>query len=384
MPLKRTPPRRICFVTGTRAEFGLMSSTLRAIQAIDAVQLQLVVTGMHLHPKHGQSIRQIQNEGWKVDAVVPWEAVANTPAMVASEAGRAMAGLAEVLDRLDSEIVLVVGDRAEAFAAASAGHIGGRIVAHVHGGDRALGQVDDSLRHAITKLAHLHFPATAQSAERIRKLGEDRWRVHRVGSPGIDGIIQSATPRALMFKRYGWVSGSFALVVLHPTEADDLLEEHRAKMLLRAIRVARIKSIVAVAPNNDPGSTGILRCWENSDMGLQFHRDLPRADFLGLLRDTAVLIGNSSSGIIEAASFGTPVIDVGDRQKGRERGPNVRNVPFQIGSLQKAISAVWNRGVPARFPGSNVYGDGATGEKIANILARVTLDDRLRRKLIAY
>ena len=221
MPLKRTPPRRICFVTGTRAEFGLMSSTLRAIQAIDAVQLQLVVTGMHLHPKHGQSIRQIENEGWKIDAVVPWEAVANTPALVAAETGRAMAGLAEVLDRLNSEIVLVVGDRAEAFAAASAGHIGGRIVAHVHGGDRALGQVDDSLRHAITKLAHLHFPATAQSAERIRKLGEDRWRVHRVGSPGIDGIIRSATPRAQIFKRYGLVSGSFA----KPLSAVVLLSE---------------------------------------------------------------------------------------------------------------------------------------------------------------
>ena len=122
----------------------------------------------------------------------------------------------------------------------------------------------------------------------------------------------------------------------------------------------------------------------NGVAGLQFHRDLPRGDFLGLLRDTAVLIGNSSSGIIEAASFGTPVIDVGDRQKGRERGPNVRNVPFQIESLRKAITEVWNGGVPARFPRDNVYGGGATGEKIAKILARVPLDDRLRRKLIAF
>lgn len=361
-----------------------MTSTLRALLAMDGVTLQLVVTGIHLDAKHGRSIQQIENQGWKIDAVVPWDADANTPADLAAETGRATAGLAGAFDRLKSEIVLVVGDRVEAFAAASAGHIGGRIVAHVHGGDRALGQVDDSLRHAITKLAHLHFPATAMSADRIRKLGEDRWRVHQAGSPGIDGITRSAIPRAMTFKRYGLVTGTFALVVLHPAVADDLLEEHRAKMLLRAIRSAGIESIVAVAPNNDPGAAGILRCWENGVAGLQFHRDLPRGDFLGLLRDTAVLIGNSSSGIIEAASFGTPVIDVGDRQKGRERGPNVRNVPFQIESLRKAITEVWNGGVPARFPRDNVYGGGATGEKIAKILARVPLDDRLRRKLIAF
>src|SRR6476619_7563748 len=125
-----------------------------------------------------------------------------------------MAGIARALERLESDVVLVVGDRVEAFAAAAAGYVSGKVVAHVHGGDRALGQVDDSLRHAITKLAHVHFPATRQSAERILRLGEDRWRVHRAGSPGIDGIVELATRETTVPKPY-------ALLVLHPTSADD-------------------------------------------------------------------------------------------------------------------------------------------------------------------
>lgn len=384
MPRKRTSCRRVCFVTGTRAEFGLMTSTLRAMRQSAGTELQLVVTGMHLNPKLGQSIRQIEKEGWKIDATVPWAIDANTPVQVAAATGQAIAGLAKAFDELDTQIVLVVGDRVEALAAATAGNLSGRVVAHVHGGDRALGQVDDSLRHAITKLAHLHFPATVQSAERIRKLGENRWRIHRVGSPGIDGIVQSATPRNAIFKRYGLVPGSFAIVLLHPTVTDDLHEAHRAKMVLRAVRLAGIKSVIAIAPNNDPGSNGILRCWDSDELGLQFHRDLPRADFLGLLRDAAVLVGNSSSGIIEAASFGTSVIDIGDRQEGRERGPNVKNVPFKIEAMRKVIGAVWKNGVPIRHTHRNVYGAGATGKKIANVLSTVAINERLLRKLIAY
>ena len=361
-----------------------MASTLQAIRATEDLQLQLIVTGMHLSPRHGQSIQQIVKEGWTIDAVVPWDAEAATPSQIAAETGRAVTGLADAFERLNSDIILVVGDRVEAFAAATAGSLGGRIVAHVHGGDRALGQMDDSLRHAITKLSHLHFPATGQSADRLLKLGEDRWRIHRVGSPGLDGIVQAATSRAALFAQYGLIPGSFALVLLHPTDADETLEAYRAAMLARAICLAGIGSVVAIAPNNDPGSAGILQCWEKGGAGMRFYRDLPRGDFLGLMRDAAMLVGNSSSGIIEAASFRTPVIDVGDRQKGRERGENVRSVLFQPGELRKAIEVVWNGGAAKRFAKRNVYGAGATGEKIAGVLARGVVDDRLRRKLIAY
>ena len=200
--------RSVCFVTGTRAEYGLMRSTLAAIRDHPQLRLRIIATGMHLSRQHGRTIDAIRNDGWTVDATVPWPS-----GDLAIQTGRATASIAAAVERLKPDIVLVVGDRVEAFAAATAGHLSGRIVAHVHGGDRALGQVDDALRHAITKLAHVHFPATAASAERLLKLGEDRWRIHRVGSPGIDGIVESAGPLTLE------PGGMYALVVLHPRTA---------------------------------------------------------------------------------------------------------------------------------------------------------------------
>ena len=385
MPRKKPEiRRRICFVTGTRAEFGLMASTLAAIKADDSLELQLIVTGMHLDPRHGQGIRQIERDGWKINAVVEWPAGDGSAVATAGYTGHAIADMVGAFERLLSDVVLVVGDRVEAFAAATAGSLSGRIVAHVHGGDRALGQMDDSLRHAITKLAHLHFPATKQSARRILKLGEDRWRIHRAGSPGIDGIRKAAASRALMQQRYGVEAGKFALLLLHPTDADAKVELGRAESLLRALRSEGPAGIVAIAPNNDAGSSGILRCLEEHSTKIAFHRDLPRADYLGLLRDSAFLIGNSSSGIIEAASFGTPVIDLGDRQKGREHGGNVRHVSFEARPLARMISAAWRGGRPIKYAGRNVYGGGTAGKKIARVLATVALDERLRRKLIAY
>lgn len=383
MPRKPAPERRVCFVTGTRAEFGLMELTLRAIQRTPGLRLQIVATGMHLDPRHGGGLTQIQSRGWKVDAVVPWPP-APTAEKTAARTGEAIAGLSDAFARLASDVVLLVGDRVEAFAAAAAGHISGRVVAHVHGGDRALGQVDDALRHAITKLAHLHFPATAASAARIARLGEDRWRIHRGGSPGLDGIRTLACSRPVVAGNYGVTPKQFALLALHPTDPVEAAEERRASMVLRAVRQSGVEEVLVIGPNNDPGAAGILRAWRTSDRQIAFHPDVPRRDFLGLLRDTAFLIGNSSSGIIEAASFGTPVIDVGDRQLGRERSENVRNVPFRQDDLRRAIASVWRGGRPTVFPRRNVYGGGGAGARIARTLASVELDDRLRRKLISY
>jgi UDP-hydrolysing UDP-N-acetyl-D-glucosamine 2-epimerase len=245
-----------------------------------------------------------------------------------------------------------------------------------------MGQVDDALRHAITKLSHLHFAATKQSAQRITRLGEDHWRIHTVGAPGIDGITKLATTN-----RSG--RGSFALLVLHPTDADQSIEFDRAELLLESIRRSRFARIVIVHPNNDPGSRGIARCWDEhaNDSDVEIYRDVERGRFLGLMRDAAVMIGNSSSGIIEAASFGTPVIDVGPRQMGRERSENVTNVPWRRSDIVVVIEKLAKRKFP-RFTGRNVYGGGSrsngTGEKIAKVLSSVPLDDRLRRKLIAY
>ena len=376
--------RRVCFVTGTRAEYGLMRSSLAAIESNPKLELQLIVTGMHLDRRHGRSIQQIRTDGWldrpRAHALVSWRPPGGEPAVVAAATGNAISGIAKAISDLKSQIVLIVGDRVEAFAAAAAGHIAGAVVAHVHGGDRALGQADDSLRHAITKLAHVHFPATMASAQRIARLGEDRWRIHRVGSPGLDGIVDTAAS----VKR---LPRDFVLLVLHPTEADPKREQARARLVLHAVRRSGVPRTIVIYPNNDPGSAGIIRCWEaeaNRERET-IVRDLPRGQFLGLLRDAVTLVGNSSSGIIEAASFGTPVIDIGPRQLGRERSANVVNVPFDTARIARELKRVWNGGRSVRHSKLNVYGGGGAGKRIADVLARLDLsDERLRRKLIAY
>lgn len=364
--------RRVCYVTGTRAEFGLMASTLRAIRGHVDLDLQLLVTGMHLSRAHGRTIEQIRHDGWNIDATVPWTGKTNAQATA-----RAMAGMAAALAKLAPDVVLVCGDRVEPFAAASAAHLDGLIVAHVHGGDRALGQADDTLRHAITKLSHIHFPATRKSAERLYRLGEDRFRIHCVGTPGIDDIelVKPTRPR------HRW-----PLVVLHPESADERAERERAMLLLKAIDDVGIERATLIYPNNDPGWQGIVAAWQAAPATRFEHcRNLDRLSYLMALADCAFLIGNSSSGIIEAASVGTPVINVGDRQKGRERSANVVDVPWSPTKITRAVRAAWNNGRPKRFTGRNVYGGGDAGRRIAAILADLDLHaPKLRRKLIRY
>jgi UDP-hydrolysing UDP-N-acetyl-D-glucosamine 2-epimerase len=382
--------RRVCFVTGTRAEFGLMCAALEAIRSHPGLTLQLIATGMHLDPAHGKSLRDITEAGFPPDAIVPWSASSGSnPATTAVNTGGAISELARAYERLNPEVILVVGDRVEALAAAVAAHVSQRCLAHVHGGDRALGQIDDSLRHAITKLADLHFPATVRSAKRILKLGEDAWRIHPVGSPGLDDIRRAATPRAQLCDVFSSLTPNrSALLLLHPVSASDQLEYERARAVLHALRSVPFDQTIVIYPNNDPGSTGIIRCWEEKKNrfrpGIQFRRNLTRPQFLGLMRDAAVLVGNSSSGIIEAASFGTPVLDIGPRQQGRERGRNVLHCDYDAAAITRILKRIWNRGNPSRIRCKNIYGAGDASRRMADILARIPLDQMRMGKLIRY
>jgi UDP-hydrolysing UDP-N-acetyl-D-glucosamine 2-epimerase len=332
---------------------------------------------MHLSARHGRTVATIA-----ADRIVPWRG--QSPA---AATGNAVVGLSRAFAALRPDIVLIVGDRVEALAAATAAHLSGIPIAHVHGGDRALGQVDDSLRHAITKLSHIHFPATVRSAQRLLRLGEDRWRVHAVGSPGIDDIRRIAAPPSQLAAEFPTlIKRRFALLVLHPVDGKDNLELRRARMVLRSLVRGAIDQIVIVYPNNDPGSGGIMRCWREHARGARFvvRRNVARTLFLGLLRDAAMLVGNSSSGIIEAASFGTPVVDIGPRQLGRQRSGNVVNVPYQPGKIEAAIRRIWRDGHPVRSNCRNVYGGVAAGREIAGILARQKINVQLLRKIISY
>jgi UDP-N-acetylglucosamine 2-epimerase (non-hydrolysing)/GDP/UDP-N,N'-diacetylbacillosamine 2-epimerase (hydrolysing) len=358
---------------------------LEAIRNHPRLQLQLIVTGMHLDRSRGKSIDLIRAQGWPIDATIPWKSTGN-PSDLAGQAGLASAAMARAFEKMKTDIVLLVGDRVEPFAAACAAQVSQKCVAHIHGGDRAIGQIDDSLRHAISKLAHLHFPATRESAGRLIRLGEDRHRVKCFGAPGIDGIRGSAESWKELANRFPkLIRRRFALLVLHPVDADEETEFRRALQTLRSMRAGGAGQLVVIYPNNDPGSAGIVRCWreqaEKIDVLLP---DVPRATYLALLRDSAVLVGNSSSGIIEAASFGTPVVDIGPRQSGRERSENVMSVTYGERPILAAVSRVFRGRLPLRYPAQNVYGGHSTGRRIADALARTKLDAALLRKVIAY
>jgi GDP/UDP-N,N'-diacetylbacillosamine 2-epimerase (hydrolysing) len=218
-------------------------------------------------------------------------------------------------------------------------------------------------------------------------MGEDEWRIHHFGSPGIDAIVQTAAPRSRISKEFpGLIARKYALAVLHPVDADESVERRRAAMVSAALQSCGIKRIVIIYPNNDPGAGGIIRHWKSlrGDDRFMIHRDVARPVFLGLLRDAAMLVGNSSSGIIEAASFRTPVIDVGPRQLGRERCEDVRNVPYRQSAITAAVRQIWNAGRPRRGKSVNIYGGGSAGANIARVLRRMQIDRRLLRKLIGY
>jgi len=413
--------RRVAVVTGTRAEYGLLRSTMEAISQNRFLQLQLVVTGTHLLREFGYTIKDILRDGWRVDARVRMQAGDDSPLDQAEGLARGITGIARYLERAKTDIVVVLGDRIEAMAGALAGVTSGRLVAHIHGGDVAPGDFDDSLRHAITKLAHLHLTATRAARQRIIRMGESPERVHRVGAPGVDRLVElvrehahasvgmaaggrvvrapgaspvtnghrvrGLAPAALMGSRGlkpAARKGKNALIVQHPCGRAAVVERRVMKAILGAVREVGL-SATCIYPNSDRGHSGIIEAIETHRRRAGEHcfrvvRSLDHDTYLRLLIDADVLVGNSSSGIIEAATAGTPAVNVGRRQLGREvSGESVIHAEETVASIRKALTkALRMRPITGR---RSVYGGGAAGRRIAELLAAVPLDDAFRRKV---
>jgi len=378
---RREHRRRIAVVTGTRAEYGLLTSAMRAIQAHRRLELQLVVTGMHLLRKFGSTVRDIERDGWRIDARVRMQAGSDAGVDQAVGLSRGVAGIARFLDAAKSDIVLVLGDRIEAMAGALAGVTTGRVVAHMHGGDVAPGDFDDSLRHAISKLAHVHLAATQAAARRIVRLGEDPRRVHVVGAPGLDRLHE-----LLRSERITKRSGE-ALVIYHAWGRSAAREKRVMRTILDVVASAGLRRLI-LYPNSDRGHTGVLEAIaeherRSSAGDVTVRRSLSRDDYLRALLGVDVLVGNSSSGLIEAPLAGTASVNVGRRQAGRQAGG--RSV-VQSGDSRDAVrtgllTALRKR---PRRGGRTVYGDGHAGERVARVLAAVPRTDTFARKVITY
>ncbi len=380
----RLPRTRVAVVTGSRAEYGLLTSAMAAIRDHPRLHLQLVVTGMHLLRSFGNTVREIERDGWKIDARVAMQRGDDSEADQAVGLARGVGGVAEFLCAARSDLVLVLGDRIEALAGALAAVTTGRVLAHIHGGDVAEGDLDESIRHAITKLAHVHFPATRAAAERIRRLGEPAERIIVSGAPGLDRLrarIAEGTAR-------NGPSGE-ALVVQHAYGRPAAVEAAAAEAVLRGVGEAGLAAHV-IYPNSDRGNSGVIqaidRCMrmaQRRHVPFTVHRSLPRDAFLDLLLRVDVLVGNSSCGLIEAPFAGTPTVDVGDRQAGRQPGgPSIVHAGESTDEVRAAIERARRLVVPRGT--ASPYGDGLAGRRIADALAGLRLTPGLRRKRITY
>lgn len=382
--------RRIAVVTGTRAEWGLLAPVCRAIAQRADLSLAVCAGGAHLLARDdggAATIGEVESEGLLLQRIqthrFEMQRAGESGRLAdAAALGRGVSALAAIFGAISPDFVVVLGDRIEAFAATSAASVGGVRVAHIHGGDRAEGVADEAMRHAITKLAHMHLAASAESAERIGRMGEATARVHLVGSPAIDGI--AAIPALAADARRELGSPDFVFL-MHPVGRADDVEERDARTVLDAL--ASRGRVLALAPNSDPGRGGIARAIEAA-AGRHGDRvramsHLPRERFIALLRHdgTRAIVGNSSAALIECAALGVRGLNIGGRQDGRERADNVRDVASaESGAILGEVDRLSAWSPSARHP----YLDGRASGRIAALLAAADLEVHGLRKRNAY
>lgn len=379
--------RHVLVLTGTRAEYGLLKSSMVAIRDSEDLSLTVVATGMHLSPRHGQTVQEIRQDGFDVDQEVLMQVEGDTGMAMAKSLGIGTSGLAQAFDNLEPDIILLLGDRDEALAGTLAASHMNIPVAHVHGGDSMQGAIiDDSIRHAITKFAHIHFPASESSAERILKLGEEPWRVTLAGAPGLDDIRagEYEEPQNVL-DRHGLDSDrSLLLVVQHPLTTQPEQAGEQMGVTLDAVEATNAQTVV-IYPNSDAGADLVIEELESRSLDGATFRNLPRREYLGLMAAADAIVGNSSSGIVEAPSLDLPVVDIGPRQDGRERADYTISVPHEVEAIRRAIDRCLNGDViESAVTAESPYDHGGAANQISQRLSEVDLSDELLRKRLTY
>ncbi|MBA2673751.1 UDP-N-acetylglucosamine 2-epimerase [Ramlibacter sp.] len=379
--------RKILYVTGTRADFGLMASTLQRIAAHPLLELQIVVTGMHLSPAYGETVRDIEALGLPIVARVPTDVDGRTQLSMARNVGQALVGLSDAMAQARPDLLLVIGDRGEMLAGALAAlHLGIPTV-HLHGGERS-GTIDEPVRHAITKISHWHFVATEESRQRIVRMGEREDRVWVTGAPSLDGLdALAAMPRNDVLKQIGLPPGAgYVLVLFHPVVQE--IAQMRAQTLqlvqaLGGVLAGQGTHVVWLAPNADAGSAEILGALQEGASTVPVTRvtHMARPLFIAALKQARALVGNSSAGIIETASLGTPVVNIGTRQRDRERNLNTLDCGIGGEDIAAALRQALAHGP---YPCANRYGDGHAGERIVELLATLPIAPDLLDKVNTY
>lgn len=379
--------KKIAYISGTRADFGLMIPVLKAIDASPNLSLQVYATGAHLMKDFGLTFKQVRKEFPSVKKIEALFDYKNRSGM-ANFTGEYMSKLTLALNRNRPDIVLTLGDRVEMLCTAMACLYLRIPTAHIHGGERT-STVDEIARHAITKLSHIHFPATNESAERIRKLGEDDWRIHVVGAPALDIILNEKLPkRKELFIDLGLNPNQKVILLTQHPVSEEI--EHTEKQITETIQAVKKFGlpVIVTYPHADTGGDKIISTLKNigSDPMFRIFPSLEYKKFLALEKEASVWIGNSSGALIESVSFKTPVVNIGTRQKGRQHGKNVIHTGYNRKEIIDAIEKSLNDGnyLAKLSKIKNPWGDGKTGPRVAKILENIKIDVRLLTKQIAY
>jgi len=378
--------RTIGVVTVGRSDYGIYLPILRRIQADPELRLHLIVSGAHLAPGFGLTVNMIQADGFEIGERVEMLLTSDSPEGIAKSIGIGVIGFAQAFARFRPDILLVLGDRFEMHAAALAALPFNIPVAHIHGGEVTQGAMDDALRHSLTKLSHLHFVSTPEYARRVAQLGEEAWRITISGAPSLDNlrVLVLPTREQLEAQINFRLHPAPLLVTFHPVTLELDQTEWQITELMAALNKLDLP-VVFTMPNADTRN-GIVRqhiaeyvrahtsAWSVENFGTQ--------NYFGVMQFAAAMIGNSSSGIIEAPSFKLPVVNIGTRQTGRVRANNVIDVGYEhseiVAGVQRAITPKFREGLRERV---NPYGDGHAAENIVEVLKAVALDDRLIRKV---
>lgn len=379
--------RRICVVTGTRAEYGLLSRLIRMIDESEKTQLQLIATNMHLSPTYGETYKEIEADGFHIDWKIPIiEEGKNDAVATLKSMAKAVSGFADAFNELKPDLVALLGDRYEILAAAEAALIEKIPIAHIHGGEVTEGAYDDAIRHSITKMSHLHFPSIEPYRKRIIQMGENPERVFTVGAIGVENIKRIP----LLSKDEAEQSIEFALdkntilVTYHPVTLGPDSMKRDIDAFISVLEARKDLRIIFTMPNSDNGSEVIVDAINNfvnnnNDRAVAF-KSLGLKRYLSVMKEVGAVVGNSSSGIVEVPSFGVPTLNIGDRQKGRLAAESVVNCGTDKDSILQGLNKV----LSTEFQDfcktvENPYGKENTAEEIFKVISSYPLDNIIQK-----
>ena len=369
-----SPRKKIAVVTGSRAEYGLLYWVLHELHAAPDIELQLIVTGMHLAAEFGFTVREIEKDGFPIARRVEMLLSSDSAGGIAKSMALGLIGLSEALEQLHPDLVLVLGDRFEILAAAQAALVHNIPLAHIAGGDTTEGAFDESMRHAITKMAHLHLVTNALSARRVRQLGEDPARIHVVGNPGLDHLRRRPTlDRAALEQALGAPLGQRNLLItFHPVTLEASHAERQQAELLAALEQQSAGTTLwFTRPNADTGGRALgaaLEAWASARPNAHVFASLGHLRYLSLMSHANAVVGNSSSGLYEAPSFKVPTVNIGDRQRGRSAAGSVLHCAPERQAILAALDKAATLDCSAVV---NPYGDGTAAPRIVEALRRL-------------